>query len=181
MSPASVTKLANYVRRLDVSHHDKLVAIAKDVDALEVLARTNAEAQRAAGDAVAVIAEAVDTTIAPAIIRLENAIGEQPDPRALAHASSLDLSPDAIAKAALGSGLRRDVAEVRISLASLDRKLAVAGFATAAGATVLPAIFAALPGTAQVASGVVLALVAALGGVWASRKKAPPALPPKEG
>lgn len=57
MSPARIHNLADYVRRLDVSGEDKLIAIARDVDGLEVLARTNAEAQRATGDAVVAVAD----------------------------------------------------------------------------------------------------------------------------
>lgn len=180
MSPATadVLSLRDFVERRDVSDADKMRRIARDVEALRVLSSTTTQAQRVGGDALAALVE----TVVPAIIGIENAIGEVPDPKALSHASSTDLSPEAIRKAALGTGLRREVAEIRVGLASLDRKLAVAGLATAAGATVFPAIFAALPGTAQVASGVVLALVTALGGLWVARsKKAPPALPPKEG
>lgn len=59
MSPATVHKLADRIRTLPLDA--KIDAIAHDVDGLEVLARQNAEAQRATGDAVEAIAESLAT------------------------------------------------------------------------------------------------------------------------
>lgn len=171
-APATVTSLRDYVR----SHaptDEKLVRIADEATAANVLGRDNA------ARITAVVEEQGDQ--AAVLQRIESAIGTSPDPSALSHASQTDLSPEAIRQAALGTGLHRRVSEVQVQVGSLDRKLAAAGFGVAAASTILPAIFAALPGTAQVASGVVLALVAALGGIWAARPKKLPALPPKEG
>jgi hypothetical protein len=178
---ADVIDLRDFVERQDVSPTDKLRRIARDLEALRVLNSATSLAQVATGDAMGAISTMLDEQIAPAVIRLENAVGKEPNPKALERASSLDLSPEEVARAELGTGLHRRISDVQVKLGGLDRKLAVAGFATASAAAVLPAIFAALPGAAQVASGVVLALVTGLAGVWAARKKAPAALPPKEG
>lgn len=54
---ATVTRLAERIRSLTPDR--QIDAIARDVDGLEVLARTNAEAQRATGDAVEAIGESL--------------------------------------------------------------------------------------------------------------------------
>jgi hypothetical protein len=48
------------------------------------------------------------------VTSMRASIGEAANPSALARASSVDLSPEAIAALELGTGLRRDIAELRV-------------------------------------------------------------------
>jgi hypothetical protein len=56
MSPASVHRLSERLRHIK-RQEDQIAEMARDVESLDILARQNAEAQRATGDAVAAAAD----------------------------------------------------------------------------------------------------------------------------
>ena len=61
------------------------------------------------------------------IERLVEVLGQGADPRELARASSADLSPEAIEKARLGTGLFSEMAKLRLHAESLHRRMAIRG------------------------------------------------------
>lgn len=95
------------------SHRVKLSIIGRLLHALD---------KRVAGLEGAVVVLTAQTTDTQA------AIGTAPNPAALMRASSTDLSPDAVAKLELGTGLRRQVAELHVNdMQALLRAASAAG------------------------------------------------------
>jgi hypothetical protein len=149
MSPATVTRLPlpEFARRTDVQADDKIVRLADDVEtmrrdvgALDVLARQNAQAQRATGDAMSAMSDGIGV-LATRIEALEGGVLEAVagigrveralDARARdAHASDVDL----IARVEREQAARE--AEDARLLALVQRSVApmVEGVATSAAA-----------------------------------------------
>lgn len=158
MAPATLIDLRRYLDRPDVPTEDKLhrlgtevvtrdeheaaervasverASIARRVDGLEVLARTNAEAQRATGDAVVAISdrlEAVEGGVLEvlAIVRAEQSARQQA--AADARASDAMLEARIAPVAADAAALRAMVAPI---VADAARKAGNAGAVRTAGA-----------------------------------------------
>lgn len=156
MSPATA-KVLDFVRS-PAPLDDKLERIAHDVDGLEVLARQNAEAQRATGDAVGAIADALERGLrtqrdhGERLERIELgvlealAIGRRAEGAARdAHASDVDLAAtverERAARAAQAEELRALVAPI---VADASRRAGNAGATKTAGVLSVGVVVAAL-------------------------------------
>ena len=158
MAPGTVHRLAEFAARADVTPEAKLLRLAREVDALEVLARVNATAQRTTGDAVQAMAEALVAlcaTLAEQKVRLESIeagvleaidIASRADGRARdAMASDLDLT-----QTVERERLARDVEAARVRemlapiVADVGRKAGNAGATKTAGALSVAAVVAGL-------------------------------------